>query len=71
MLEAHRPSAWYFRHFYINREFLIGETKFRCLVEMSECNASQDSRFDAAIQFSPEFASFSALSALCRGNVPF
>jgi hypothetical protein len=36
MFEAHQPSAWYFGHFHINREFLIGETKFRCLAEMAE-----------------------------------
>ena len=34
MFEAHQPSAWYFGHFHINREFLIRETKFRCLAEM-------------------------------------
>jgi hypothetical protein len=35
MFEAHRPSAWYFGHFHINREFLIGKTTFRCLGEMA------------------------------------
>jgi len=35
MFESHQPSAWYFGHFHINREFLIGETKFRCLAEMT------------------------------------
>jgi hypothetical protein len=35
MFEAHQPYAWYFGHFHINREFLIGETKFRCLAEMA------------------------------------
>jgi hypothetical protein len=35
MFEAHRPSAWYFGHFHLNREFLIGETKFRCFAEMA------------------------------------
>ena len=35
MFEAHQPSAWYFGHFHINREFLIGETQFRCLSEMA------------------------------------
>jgi hypothetical protein len=35
MLEAHQPSAWYFGNFHINREFLIGGTKFRCLAEMA------------------------------------
>jgi Icc-related predicted phosphoesterase len=35
MLEAHRPSIWYFGHFHINREFLIGKTQFRCLAEMA------------------------------------
>jgi hypothetical protein len=35
MLAAHQPSAWFFGHFHINREFLIGETKFRCLAEMA------------------------------------
>jgi len=49
MFEAHQPSAWYFGHFHINREFLIGETKFRCLAEMSERKARHDSRMDAAI----------------------
>jgi hypothetical protein len=34
MFEAHQPSVWYFGHFHVNREFLIGETKFRCLAEM-------------------------------------
>ena len=34
MFEAHRPSMWYFGHFHINRELLIGETKFRCFAEM-------------------------------------
>jgi hypothetical protein len=49
MFEAYQPSAWYFGHFHINREFVIGETKFRCSAELSECNASQDSRLDATI----------------------
>jgi len=45
MFEAHRPSAWYFGHFHLNREFLIGETQFRCLAEMAafevvSCDAS-------------------------------
>jgi calcineurin-like phosphoesterase family protein len=35
MFEAHQPSAWCFGHFHINREFLIGETKFHCLAEMA------------------------------------
>jgi hypothetical protein len=35
MFEAHQPSAWYFGHFHINREFLIAETKFHCLAEMA------------------------------------
>jgi Calcineurin-like phosphoesterase len=35
MFQAHQPSAWYFGHFHLNREFLIGETKFRCLTEMA------------------------------------
>jgi hypothetical protein len=35
LVEAHPPSAWYFGHFHLNREFLIGETKFRCLTEMA------------------------------------
>jgi hypothetical protein len=34
MFEAHQPSASYFGHFHINRDFSIGETKFRCLAEM-------------------------------------
>jgi predicted phosphodiesterase len=37
MFEAHQPSAWYFGHFHLNREFLIGETKFRCLAEIAVC----------------------------------
>jgi hypothetical protein len=41
MFEAHQPSAWYFGHFHLNREFLIGETKFRCLAEMSECKIAR------------------------------
>jgi Icc-related predicted phosphoesterase len=36
MFEAHQPSAWHFGHVHINREFLIRETKFRCLAEMAE-----------------------------------
>ena len=35
MFEAHRPSMWYFGHFHINREFVIGETNFNCLAEMA------------------------------------
>jgi Calcineurin-like phosphoesterase len=35
MFKAHQPSAWYFGHFHVNREFSIGETKFRCLAEMA------------------------------------
>ena len=35
MFEAHQPSAWHFGHFHINREFVIGETKFRCLAELA------------------------------------
>jgi hypothetical protein len=35
MFEAHQPFAWYFGHFHVNREFVIGETKFRCLAEMN------------------------------------
>jgi hypothetical protein len=35
MFEVHQPLAWYLGHFHINREFLIGETKFRCLAEMA------------------------------------
>jgi len=35
MFEAHQPSTWYFGHFHINREFLIGGPKFRCLAEMA------------------------------------
>ena len=41
MFEAHRPSMWYFGHFHINREFLIGETKFRCLAEMAISQVSE------------------------------
>jgi predicted phosphodiesterase len=41
MFEAHQPSVWCFGHFHVNREFLIGETKFRCLAEMNEFKASQ------------------------------
>jgi hypothetical protein len=40
MFEAHQPSAWYFGHFHINREFLIGGTKFDCLAEMAVCELS-------------------------------
>src|SRR4029450_10250755 len=40
VFEAHQPSAWYFGHFHVNREFLIGGAKFRCLAEMSECKAA-------------------------------
>jgi hypothetical protein len=35
MFEAHRPSGWYFEHFHLNREFLIGEMKFHCVAEMA------------------------------------
>src|SRR6266481_7365103 len=35
MFEAHQPSAWYFGHFHINREFATGEPKFRCSAEMA------------------------------------
>jgi len=35
MFEAHQPSAWYFGHFHVNRESLIGKTAFRCLGEMA------------------------------------
>jgi hypothetical protein len=35
MFEAHQSFAWYFGHFHINREFLIGKTQFRCLAEMA------------------------------------
>jgi hypothetical protein len=35
MFEAHQPSAWYFGHFHINREFVIAQTTFRCLGEMA------------------------------------
>ncbi len=35
MFEAHQPSVWCLGHFHINREFLIGDTKFRCLAEMA------------------------------------
>ncbi len=38
MFEAHRPSMWYFGHFHINREFVIGETRFRCLAELAICD---------------------------------
>jgi|SRR5712671_6479706 len=41
MFEAHQPSVWYFGHFHINREFLIGETKFRCLAEMAISQVSE------------------------------
>lgn len=34
MFEAHQPSTWYFGHFHIDRQFLIGETRFRCLAEL-------------------------------------
>jgi len=37
MFESHQPSAWYLGHFHINREFLIGGTKFRCLAGMASC----------------------------------
>jgi hypothetical protein len=33
MSEAHQPQAWYFGYFHINREFVVGETKFRCLAD--------------------------------------
>jgi len=35
MFEAHHPSAWYFGHFHINREFSIGGAKFHCLAEIT------------------------------------
>jgi hypothetical protein len=41
MFEAHQPSAWYFGHFHINRDFLIGATKFRCLAEMAISQVSE------------------------------
>ena len=41
MFEAHQPSVWYFGHFHLNREFLIGETKFRCLAEMAISQVSE------------------------------
>jgi len=41
MFEAHQPSAWYFGHFHINREFVIGETKFSCLAEMAISQVSE------------------------------
>ena len=41
MFEAHQPSAWYFGHFHINREFLIGETKFRCSAELAISQVSE------------------------------
>jgi len=40
MLEVHHPSAWHFGHFHFNREFLIGETNFRCLAEMEPTRLS-------------------------------
>jgi hypothetical protein len=41
MIEAHRPSAWYFGHFHTNQKFLIGETTFRCLAEMAISQVSE------------------------------
>jgi hypothetical protein len=41
MFEAHQPSAWYFGHFHLNREFLIRETNFRCLAEMAISQVSE------------------------------
>jgi hypothetical protein len=41
MFKAHQPSAWYFGHFHINREFVIGETKFRCLAELAISQMSE------------------------------
>jgi predicted phosphodiesterase len=41
MFEAHQPSAWCFGHFHVNREFQIGETKFRCLAEMAISQVSE------------------------------
>ena len=40
-LEAHQPSAWHFGHFHINREFLTGETQFRCLAETAISQVSE------------------------------
>jgi len=41
MFEAHQPSAWYFGHFHLNREFLIGDTNFSCLAEMAISQVSE------------------------------
>jgi hypothetical protein len=41
MFEAHQPSAWCFGHFHVKREFLIGETKFRCLAGMAISQVSE------------------------------
>jgi len=41
MFEAHQPSAWCFGHFHINRDFLIGETKLRCLAEIAVSQVSE------------------------------
>jgi hypothetical protein len=41
MFEAYQPSSWYFGYFHINREFLIGETRFRCFAEMAISQVSE------------------------------
>jgi hypothetical protein len=41
MFEAHQPSAWYFGHFHLNREFLIGETNSRRLAETAIFQVSE------------------------------
>jgi hypothetical protein len=38
MFEVHQPSVWNFGHSHVNREFLIGETKFRRLAETAYPN---------------------------------
>jgi len=41
MFEVHQPSVWYFGHFHIDSDFLIGGTKFHCLAEMAISRLSE------------------------------
>ena len=34
MLDAHQPEVWFFGHFHVRRELIIGRTLFRCLAEL-------------------------------------
>src|SRR5260370_36518126 len=60
MFEAHQPSVWCLGHFHINRKFLSGKTRFRCLSELAgfevvriECSMIRALRNRAAQQNIP------------------